>query len=237
MASRDASHPFPAEIDVLGSPSGVECAGGARLAVRLRGNERRRMPGRESRGDWPKCGARTRRGHACRAAGAAFGGRCLNHGGGCGGHIHDGRSRRFVLFTGVTGVTDHVARSRWHFLALPVVARRRWHFLALPVDLWERLPTPQRERLDPVALGDRLCEVGVRRDVADSWPQALGWRCITRLARRGLVAFVLVADRKGILRAQRERPPAMLRRLRKVDSETFARALSLAGTRPRGVRP
>ena len=56
------------------------------------------MHRRERGAGWPACGARTRSGRPCRAAGAGFGRRCLNHGGGFGGRLGFAAGPRTLLY-------------------------------------------------------------------------------------------------------------------------------------------
>jgi hypothetical protein len=185
-------------------------------------------PGRRS--DWPACGAKLRgprAGRICQAAGSGVGGRCHLHGG-----VPSKRPkgvtepRRFVLFSNID----------WR-------APDRWFFWAVPADLFEQLPPATRHYPDAESMPSEIAEVmrargshGVDRFGAGvRWPQAFGFRIVKRLAERGRVAFVIFSDanRRAVLRAQRERvpegqPPT---RTQRVDGEAFARAMAQAGQR------
>jgi hypothetical protein len=181
---------------------------------------------------WPACGARLRgerAGRTCRAAGCGVGGRCHLHGG-----VPSSRPkgavgpRRFVLFS---NIIDRLK------------SPRRWFFWAVPVDVFEALSPVAQRYPDAESMPGDVADLmrargshGVGRfERGVHWPAPLGFRVVKRLAERGRVAYVLFsdADRRAVLRAQRERvpegqPPTCTQR---IDGAAFAQAMSRAGQR------
>ncbi|HVZ34965.1 MAG TPA: hypothetical protein VG963_21205, partial [Polyangiaceae bacterium] len=78
--------------------------------------------------------------------------------------------------------------------------------LALPLDLVERLPSwALYKGADAAYLRSLLEERGVRRDVARTWPQRLGFSIVKKLAERGRIAYALASNSRSRKRLARER--------------------------------
>jgi hypothetical protein len=139
----------------------------------------------------------------------------------------------------MASVRRSVARRACCFVLFSNINRpapRRWQFWAVPIDVFDRLPPDVQRYPDAESITAALWSDRGRRGVHwKAWPQPFGFRIVRRLAERGRVAFVIFsdADRRAVLRAQREhvpegQPPT---RTQRVDGAAFARAMSQAGLR------
>jgi hypothetical protein len=157
-----------------------------------------------SRNRWPRCGAKTRGGTPCRAAGAGLGGRCCNHGGmGLGaGHGHR------LVFLGTSCLADLL------FGGSGLVRQRSepWRVAVVPLWVAEQLPAEALE--DPaycthlLRSGElRWCNGKQAQRLHRSWPQFIGFRVALKLLERGRVAwghFAFRADMTRWLRREAE---------------------------------
>jgi len=157
-----------------------------------------------SRNRWPRCGAKTRGGTPCRAAGAGLGGRCCNHGG---MGLGPGRGHRLV-FLGTSGLSELL------FGGSGLVRRRSepWRVAVVPLWIAEQLPAEALE--DPaycahlLRTGEfRWCNGKQAERLHRSWPQFIGFRVALKLLERGRVAwghFAFRADMARWLRREAE---------------------------------
>jgi hypothetical protein len=152
-----------------------------------------RKSSKGSREQWPRCGAMTRAGTPCRAAGAGLGGRrgharCPLHGG---LSLGPGRDTQLVFFgtgswAGLLFDGSGFARQR----------RARWKVNAMPLWIAQQLPAEAlaepdycQHLLRTLALKHRNGKMAPRRRLHRVWPQELGFRVALTLLERGRVAY------------------------------------------------
>jgi hypothetical protein len=183
-----------------------------------------------SRNRWPRCGAKTRRGTPCVAAGAGLGarcghGRCINHGGLSLGR----RPGDELVFFGCANLGAALygfgprRREPWRVNAIP-----RWIAEQLPP---HALCEPEycRHLLGKLDLKRRTGRVV--RGLYRSWPQVIGFRPALLLLERERVAYGSFAYSADLSRWTRSRPaleadlPAPLR----VESSDLLAAMRASG--------
>lgn len=152
-----------------------------------------------SRHRWPRCGARTRAGVPCVAAGAGFGGRCKHHGG-----IPAGS---FVFF----GSASFELPRRLRFADGP---RQPWSVCVIPEWLAKQLPEHALIERDicehAIRTGSLKWRTGHRAEAADvarRYPQLIGFRPALLLLERGRVSYGLFAYDSDVTRWTRARQP------------------------------
>jgi hypothetical protein len=103
---------------------------------------------------------------------------------------------------------------------------------ALPLDLCEIIGADALiGSAEAGYISDQLVRAGVRRDVAEHWPQRIGYNVTLRLAERGRIAFALLSCKRDIFRATRKRPGEFSEHFVRVELTELLAALRAAGQR------
>jgi hypothetical protein len=152
--------------------------------------------------EWSRCGAKTRLGMPCRAAGAGFGGRCGNHGG-----LSSGPARSHATLVVLSGDDDLASIARavgeprerqpWQLAVVPCWITRQLDELSLvsPGPCAQAL----RGRTFLTASGRRI------RGLEKRWPKLVGFRILLRLLERGRIEYGIFTERFAHELLNRER--------------------------------